>query len=138
MQPRPALRLRQQPRAPTNQLYTAVMAAPLLLSLLVLLYCAQLAVSDTFQDTCLAFRPAVANATFELTEYVPRGTPVRLQGNNRCGGSNRTAPVMQDVCRVALNISTSARSGVQFEAWLPRNWTGRFAATGNGGIGGCE
>jgi hypothetical protein len=24
------------------------------------------------------------------------------------------------------------------EAWLPRNWTGRFLSVGNGGLGGCQ
>jgi hypothetical protein len=42
-----------------------------------------------------------------------------------------------DLCRVALNISTSGRSGVVFEGWLPEGWSGRFLATGNGGIDGC-
>ena len=34
-------------------------------------------------------------------------------------------------------LSTSSRSGISMEAWLPRNWTGRFLSTGNGGISGC-
>lgn len=45
--------------------------------------------------------------------------------------------VAVDLCRVALSISTSNRSGITFEIWLPAKWSGRFLATGNGGIDGC-
>jgi hypothetical protein len=45
--------------------------------------------------------------------------------------------VFADLCRIALSIPTSNRSSITFEAWLPRNWTGRFLGTGNGGIDGC-
>ncbi|THU90663.1 tannase and feruloyl esterase [Dendrothele bispora CBS 962.96] len=34
-------------------------------------------------------------------------------------------------------IPTSERSNISFEAWFPRNWTGRFLSTGNGGLSGC-
>jgi feruloyl esterase len=34
-------------------------------------------------------------------------------------------------------VATSDASGITLEAWFPSNWTGRFLATGNGGIGGC-
>ncbi|EON96030.1 putative feruloyl esterase b protein [Phaeoacremonium minimum UCRPA7] len=36
-----------------------------------------------------------------------------------------------------MTLSTSNRSGIDMEVWLPKNWTGRFLSTGNGGLGGC-
>lgn len=36
-----------------------------------------------------------------------------------------------------MSVSTSNRSGITLEAWLPTNWTGRFLSTGNGGVSGC-
>lgn len=41
------------------------------------------------------------------------------------------------MCRVAMYVTTSYRSGITLEAWLPTNWTGRFLSTGNGGVSGC-
>lgn len=64
-------------------------------------------------------------------------------------GTNFTAPVFDetcatapytiqtDMCRVALYVATSDRSGFNMEAWLPSNWTGRFLSVGNGGLNGC-
>jgi hypothetical protein len=45
--------------------------------------------------------------------------------------------VTSDMCRVAMYISTSYRSGLTLEAWLPTNWTRRFLTAGNGGVSGC-
>ncbi|KAJ4220548.1 tannase [Fusarium solani] len=41
------------------------------------------------------------------------------------------------MCRIALTVKTSPSSEISMEAWLPRNWTGRFLSVGNGGLGGC-
>lgn len=36
-----------------------------------------------------------------------------------------------------MRVTTSNRSEITLEAWLPTNWTGRFLSTGNGGLSGC-
>ncbi|KAL8364768.1 hypothetical protein RB595_003848 [Gaeumannomyces hyphopodioides] len=79
--------------------------------------------TDRFQKTCTDFAKIVnvANSTVTSTDFVPAGTTL----------------VTVSLCRVQANISTSADSGLHFEAWLPQNWTGRFLSTGNGGLGGC-
>ncbi|KAF2805972.1 putative feruloyl esterase B precursor [Mytilinidion resinicola] len=92
----------------------------------------------SFKYACESFEPVVENATIEIVEYIPRNKIVDLKyRDTTCGGPGTNSPVAQDFCRVALNISTSDRSSIEFEAWLPNNWNGRFVATGNGGIGGC-
>lgn len=55
-----------------------------------------------------------------------------------CGGPGSSAMLSQDVCRVALRIETSERSGIHFEAWFPAQYSGRVLATGNGGLNGCK
>ena len=75
----------------------------------------------------------------ELIELIPQGTDTVLPYRDAsCGGPGVSPTVLRDVCRVALYISTSERSGIHFEAWLPSEWEGRFLATGNGGINGCK
>lgn len=36
-----------------------------------------------------------------------------------------------------MRVSTSNRSEITLEAWLPIDWNGRFLSTGNGGVSGC-
>lgn len=94
--------------------------------------------NSTFEKACLSFDPLafVVNATVNIHEFVPANTTLEFPGNDpSCNRPSQVSSV--DVCRIALNISTSARSGIIFESWLPANWTGRFLATGNGGIDGC-
>jgi hypothetical protein len=89
----------------------------------------------SFQTACLNFEPLkyVSNSAVNIQEFVVAGTTLQFPDNDpSCGTANRTVSV--DICRIVLNISTSDRSGIIFEGWLPRNWTGRFLATGNGGI----
>jgi feruloyl esterase len=91
-----------------------------------------------FQTACLAFKPTdeVPNSQVNVQEFVPAGTNIFFPDNDpSCARPNQTASV--DVCRIALNISTSSRSSIIFESWLPSGWTGRFISTGNGGIDGC-
>jgi feruloyl esterase len=91
-----------------------------------------------FSTACSNFEPLkyVSNAAVIVHEFVMAGTTLLLPGTDpSCGKSNQTVSV--DICRISLNISTSERSGIIFESWLPRNWSGRFLATGNGGIDGC-
>jgi feruloyl esterase len=114
----------------------------LILSLLLSLPSVRLLVAaDAFQDSCQNFQLLVehGNATTQFTEFVPQNKTVELKYRDvTCGGPGMSAPVGQDLCRVALSVRTSNQSGIEMEAWLPRNWNGRFMATGNGGIGGCK
>lgn len=80
----------------------------------------------------------IQNVTVNFANYVPAGTNLSFTqdyGLNTCGYAN--ALVTSDMCRVAMHVSTSSRSGITLEAWLPVNWTGRFLSTGNGGESGC-
>lgn len=94
-----------------------------------------------FPELCRQFTPEVklVNATRTVLEYVAAGSTVTFPGNDdTCARSSQEAPV--NLCRVALEIATSARSAITMEMWFPEpaQWTGRFLATGNGGIDGCE
>ncbi|KAJ4349266.1 hypothetical protein N0V95_004696 [Ascochyta clinopodiicola] len=94
--------------------------------------------SSAFEKKCLAFKPEklVSGATRNVLEYVPAGTTLRFPDN--VAACNRgSQAVTANVCRMALSIKTSQRSNITFEAWLPEDWSGRFLATGNGGIDGC-
>ncbi|GJN89690.1 hypothetical protein Rhopal_002677-T1 [Rhodotorula paludigena] len=48
------------------------------------------------------------------------------------------APVLDlpPFCRLGAYIHTSNSSKVQFEVWMPHDWSGRFAMVGNGGMAG--
>lgn len=94
----------------------------------------------SFQDQCSTFDPAsagVANATVTDHAFIPSGSSINLTGNDpACAQTSQVVPV--NLCRVALQISTTNRSGVVAEVWLPENWNGRLVTTGNGGLGGCQ
>ena len=93
---------------------------------------------SSFETKCLQFDPTsyVSSASVNALEFVTAGTTLQFPDNDpSCARPNQTVSV--DICRVALNISTSDKSGIIFESWLPESWTGRFLATGNGGIDGC-
>ncbi|KAJ4416094.1 hypothetical protein N0V82_006938 [Gnomoniopsis sp. IMI 355080] len=93
---------------------------------------------DNFQDQCSGFNPAdagIANATVTNHAFIASGTNLSLTGNDVCGQTSQVIPV--DLCRVSLQISTSDRSGVVAEVWLPQEWNGRILTTGNGGLAGC-
>lgn len=53
-------------------------------------------------------------------------------------GATGRVVVESSVCRVYFVVNTTEDSAVHAEAWLPDEWYGRFLATGNGGLGGCE
>ena len=92
----------------------------------------------TFEQDCsqLASKLTIENATTWFSELVTAGTNITFPQNNMT--CQRPGQVVNaDICRVALYVSTSPSSGISMEAWLPRNWTGRFLSTGNGGISGC-
>lgn len=104
---------------------------------LVFFILAQLSLAMTFQDQCAQFQPAIANATVTNRAFVAAGSTIDLPGTDpSCGQTNQT--VTADLCRVSLQIATSARSGVVVEVWLPAQWNGRLVTTGNGGLNGCE
>lgn len=80
----------------------------------------------------------LANLTIGAVEY-------REAGSNYSDwtytlGSAASAPVIDlpAFCRFAANITTSERSKVDFEVWLPLSsvWSGRFVMVGNGGDAG--
>ena len=81
---------------------------------------------------------AIENVTVNFANFVPAGTNLSFTqdfGLADCGYPS--ALVTSDMCRVAMYVATSYRSGITLEAWLPINWTGRFLSTGNGGDSGC-
>ncbi|KAK7464291.1 hypothetical protein VKT23_006458 [Stygiomarasmius scandens] len=98
---------------------------------------------DSFSSTCssLASQLSIPNATFNFSQAITAGTnltfPSRDPGCVTVNGELPSIVVPVDICRVSLFVSTSDRSGINMEAWLPKNWTGRFLSTGNGGLAGC-
>ena len=51
-------------------------------------------------------------------------------------GYNAPQMVQMDMCRVRVNVDTSASSSTQFEIFLPTQWNGRMLTVGNGGWNG--
>ena len=91
-----------------------------------------------FQRQCLALAHSldIPGASGVFSEFVASGTTVELP--IRDPSCNRTSQaVAADLCRMGMSVSTSERSGIYMEAWLPERWSGRFLSTGNGGLGGC-
>jgi feruloyl esterase len=81
---------------------------------------------------------AIENVHVNFVQYLPAGSNISLTQNynlSTCGYTSQI--VSNDLCRVAMYVATSYRSGITLEAWLPTNWTGRFLSTGNGGLNGC-
>lgn len=94
--------------------------------------------TDPFQQSCLSFQPQkhVYNATLTARAFVPANTTLAFPDNDAtCSRASQL--VSADICRIALSIPTSDKSSITYEMWLPREWSGRFLATGNGGIDGC-
>ncbi|XPS72599.1 Feruloyl esterase [Ascochyta lentis] len=97
-----------------------------------------LGAAGNFSAQCASFIDTlvVPNGTVLSTDYVTANTTLQFPNSDpTCGRASQT--VSANLCRVSLNVSTSARSGLRMEAWLPEEWTGRFLSTGNGGLGGC-
>jgi feruloyl esterase len=92
-----------------------------------------------FEQRCHDLQPEriIPGTTLNILQFVSSNTTLMLADNDiTC---NRKAQVTSaNICRVALTIKTSMQSSIVFEAWLPEHWNGRFLATGNGGIDGCE
>ncbi|KAB8074529.1 putative feruloyl esterase B-2 [Aspergillus leporis] len=97
-----------------------------------------LASQNPFQDKCANFADKIdlPNVRVNFINYVPGGTNLSLTDNpTSCGAASQS--VSEDVCRVAMAVATSNRSEITLEAWFPRNYSGRFLSTGNGGLSGC-
>src|SRR2546423_4143833 len=98
----------------------------------------QVCALNHFRQRCLLFTPEsyVENSTRQVLEFIPVGTNLTFPYNDpTCNRPNQV--VSADLCRVALSILTSTRSSITLEIWLPAIWSGRFLATGNGGVDGC-
>lgn len=98
--------------------------------------------AQTFEQKCQSFSQRLSNsvlgvnASVQPTQFVKAGTTLNFPNVPAdCSRPSQLASI--DLCRVALNVTTSASSSIRMEAWLPLNWTGRFLSTGNGGLGGC-
>ncbi|KAF5520063.1 putative feruloyl esterase B-2 [Colletotrichum aenigma] len=91
-----------------------------------------------FQQYCESFNAStfsISGVSFAST-YIPVGTELQLnEVDATCGIFTQAVTV--SLCRVVGQVPTSNRSGFWFEAWLPEDWSSRFLATGNGGLGGC-
>ncbi|KAJ9618301.1 tannase protein [Taxawa tesnikishii (nom. ined.)] len=101
---------------------------------------ANYAPSPAHQTTCtnLVKSLKLPNVTVNIVDYVTAGTNLTFSQAGNLSTCNRPSQVVSvDLCRVAMNVATSSRSGITLEAWLPTNWTGRFLSTGNGGLNGC-
>jgi feruloyl esterase len=93
---------------------------------------------NDFNSKCAAIASglSIEHGVVHFSEFVAAGTNLSLTENDpSCTQS--FIPVTADICRIALTVSTSERSGFNMEAWLPSNWTGRFLSVGNGGLNGC-
>lgn len=88
------------------------------------------------QCSKLVSKLKIDNATVWSANYVAAGTNVTFPDlDPTCAHAPMALKV--DFCRVALHVATSKQSGISMEAWLPKDWTGRFLSTGNGGLNGC-
>ncbi|KAE8132587.1 putative feruloyl esterase B-2 [Aspergillus pseudotamarii] len=99
---------------------------------------AALASQDAFQDKCTSFADKInlPNVQVNFVNYVPGGANLSLP-DNPASCNTASQVVSEDVCRIAMAVATSNSSEITLEAWLPRNYTGRFLSTGNGGLSGC-
>ncbi|KAJ5476893.1 tannase and feruloyl esterase [Penicillium sp. IBT 31633x] len=90
-----------------------------------------------FEERCTSLASLnIQGSEFISSYFVKSGTNLTFPQNDpSC--SRPSQLVSQDLCRVALNVTTSPRSGIFMEVWLPEQWSGRFLSTGNGGLGGC-
>jgi hypothetical protein len=93
---------------------------------------------DDFSPPCLAFDTTkyAPNSAINEHRFVTAGTTLQFSGSDPSyARPNQTVSV--DICRMAINISTSSRSGIIFKTSLLEDWSGRFLATGNWGTDGC-
>ncbi|CBF85532.1 hypothetical protein AN1772.2 [Aspergillus nidulans FGSC A4] len=93
-------------------------------------------VQDQFQTRCENFAGKIdlPNVKVNFASYIPGSTNLTLDNVPTC---DQSQVVSSDICRVAMAVTTSNASEITLEAWFPRDYTGRFLSTGNGGLGGC-
>ncbi|KAH9222274.1 Tannase/feruloyl esterase [Leptodontidium sp. 2 PMI_412] len=94
--------------------------------------------AHSFNASCAALAKSISieNVTVNFAEYVPAGTTIMFpNADPSCARPSQAVP--SDLCRVNMHVSTTNVSGIVLESWLPKDWTGRFLSTGNGGLGGC-
>ena len=94
-----------------------------------------------FSDQCTDFAELLATqlpntTTIRSSEFIAAGTNLSILSTHpTCAAFSAVMPY--NFCRVQMVSETGPSSEVEIEAWLPRNWTGRFLEVGNGGLGGC-
>ncbi|KAK7061112.1 hypothetical protein VNI00_000848 [Paramarasmius palmivorus] len=93
-----------------------------------------------FESACSSLTSKVAalpNVTVTTNaQVVSAGGSVSTSGGDpSCSFGSQS--VTADICRIGLTVTTSSSSRIKMEAWLPRDWSGRFLSTGNGGLAGC-
>lgn len=94
----------------------------------------------SFQANCESFKSKinVPNAVVHSVTYVPAGANISMANVPNVCSSNKDGEASPfEFCRVSLNVTTSTKSQIFMEAWLPSNYSERFLSTGNGGLGGC-
>lgn len=93
-------------------------------------------VSNTFETTCATIGSYISanDRNIWFSEIVPGGTNLSFPE----GCWQQSQVVSQDICRITLSVSTSDMSEISLEVWLPRDWSGRFLSTANGGLSGCK
>lgn len=93
-------------------------------------------VSDIFETACATIGPYISanDRNIWFSEIVLGGTNLSFPE----GCWQQSQVVSQDICRIAIGVSTSDMSEISLEVWLPRDWSGRFLSTANGGLSGCK
>ncbi|KAF8858787.1 putative feruloyl esterase B-2 [Acephala macrosclerotiorum] len=92
-----------------------------------------------YRARCLAFQPLnyVSNATLRVQEYVTAGTIITEENHEPDCLTDASQTISVNLCRIAMNITTSPSSGIIFEAWFPDKYDGRLFTAGTSGMGGC-
>lgn len=93
--------------------------------------------SSSFEQSCADLKESYRseNVTPLYSELISAGTELTVPDLDPSCENSTTVSV--DLCRLGLNVTTSDRSDIIMEVWLPQDWSGRFLSTGNGGINGC-
>lgn len=102
----------------------------------------------SFEFNCAALpsrlndRNAPETTIFQ-SQYLSAGSVLDLKGevNTTCVEQFQLTlqrKIPADVCRVTAYAKTSERSGINFELWMPRSWSGRLMSHGGGGLSGCN
>ena len=97
-------------------------------------HCSNLCNSLSFSNNAHTVTPVSCQA------YTANDT-ITITGGQAAVKCGTTVQPELDICRVTLNITTSAASTTYMEVWLPNGnetaWNGRTMSTDNGGLNGC-